>query len=147
MIRPLPSTAFDDPSALLKHELAYCLGQMKMISALPVLESVLRRQDEDPMVRHEVGHPVFVELLFYNRFGRQRKQWVRFPPRSQSRSCANIFLIRIGAYAKLARSHSRRSTGITRKKGKNILQLQSLRILYRESVPFDLSFPDMLVPL
>ena len=49
-----PSIAFDDPSALLKHELAYCLGQMKRTSALPVLETVLRREEEDPMVRHEV---------------------------------------------------------------------------------------------
>ncbi|KAH0832032.1 armadillo-type protein [Lanmaoa asiatica] len=49
------SKAFDDPSALLKHELAYCLGQMKKKSALPVLESVLRREDEDPMVRHEAA--------------------------------------------------------------------------------------------
>lgn len=31
---------------------------MKKTSALPVLESVLRKQDEDPMVRHEVCHPV-----------------------------------------------------------------------------------------
>lgn len=30
---------------------------MKMTSALPVLESVLRKQDEDPMVRHEVCQP------------------------------------------------------------------------------------------
>lgn len=53
----LRSTAFDDPSALLKHELAYCLGQMKQTSALPVLEAVLRKEDEDPMVRHEVCRP------------------------------------------------------------------------------------------
>ncbi|KAJ7795614.1 armadillo-type protein [Mycena olivaceomarginata] len=49
------SAGFQDPSALLKHELAYCLGQMKKPSALPVLESVLRNTAEDPMVRHEVG--------------------------------------------------------------------------------------------
>ncbi|KAN0087538.1 Armadillo-type fold [Tylopilus felleus] len=49
------SKGFDDPSALLKHELAYCLGQMKRTSALPVLESVLRKQGEDPMVRHEAA--------------------------------------------------------------------------------------------
>jgi len=68
----LLSTAFDDPSALLKHELAYCLGQMKRTSALPVLESVLRKEDEDPMVRHEVCHPatyLFIEVLSYNRTG------------------------------------------------------------------------------
>ena len=45
---------FADESALLKHELAYCLGQMKNTNALPVLESVLANEKEDPMVRHEV---------------------------------------------------------------------------------------------
>jgi deoxyhypusine monooxygenase len=45
---------FSDPSALLKHELAYCLGQMGDQSALSVLESVLKDRSEDPMVRHEV---------------------------------------------------------------------------------------------
>ncbi|KAI0283916.1 armadillo-type protein [Russula aff. rugulosa BPL654] len=35
------SKAFQDPSALLKHELAYCLGQMKNATALPILESIL----------------------------------------------------------------------------------------------------------
>lgn len=49
------SRGFQDRSALLKHELAYCLGQMKRASALPVLESVLRNEDEDPMVRHEAA--------------------------------------------------------------------------------------------
>ncbi|KAF8349366.1 Deoxyhypusine hydroxylase [Amanita rubescens] len=49
------SKAFNDPSALLKHELAYCLGQMKQTAALPVLESVLRNVSEDPMVRHEAA--------------------------------------------------------------------------------------------
>jgi len=46
---------FQDPSALLKHELAYCLGQMKNTAALPILESVLANAQEDPMVRHEVS--------------------------------------------------------------------------------------------
>jgi len=45
---------FADDSALLKHELAYCLGQVKSTAALPTLESVLRNRAEDPMVRHEV---------------------------------------------------------------------------------------------
>ncbi|GJE88815.1 HEAT repeat domain-containing protein [Phanerochaete sordida] len=46
---------FADESALLKHELAYCLGQMKKTSALPVLEQVLANEQEDPMVRHEAA--------------------------------------------------------------------------------------------
>ncbi|PFH53994.1 hypothetical protein AMATHDRAFT_53710 [Amanita thiersii Skay4041] len=49
------SKGFNDPSALLKHELAYCLGQMKNTAALPTLESVLRNTSEDPMVRHEAA--------------------------------------------------------------------------------------------
>ncbi|KAG1872463.1 armadillo-type protein [Suillus subalutaceus] len=52
------SEGFADHSALLKHELAYCLGQMKLISALPVLQSVLENLDEDPMVRHEAAEAI-----------------------------------------------------------------------------------------
>lgn len=48
-------SGFEDPSALLKHELAYCLGQIKKISAIPALETVLRNLREDPMVRHEAA--------------------------------------------------------------------------------------------
>ncbi|KAG8843459.1 deoxyhypusine hydroxylase [Serendipita sp. 411] len=49
---------FDDPSALLKHELAYVLGQLKKTSALPVLTSVLRDLSQDPMVRHEAAEAI-----------------------------------------------------------------------------------------
>lgn len=44
-----------DESALLKHELAYCLGQIKRTSALPALEATLSDESENPMVRHEVS--------------------------------------------------------------------------------------------
>ena len=47
--------AFSDPSALLKHELAYVLGQMRNVSAIPVLNAVLADTVEDPMVRHEAA--------------------------------------------------------------------------------------------
>ena len=53
---------FKCDSALLKHELAYCLGQIGNEKALPVLETVLGDMDEDPMVRHEVRVP-HVSLL------------------------------------------------------------------------------------
>ncbi|EJC98949.1 deoxyhypusine hydroxylase [Fomitiporia mediterranea MF3/22] len=49
------SEGFKDESALLKHELAYCLGQIHDEKALPVLQSVLRNKSEDPMVRHEAA--------------------------------------------------------------------------------------------
>lgn len=45
----------DESSALLKHELAYVLGQMKDERAVPVLINVLDDQQEDPMVRHEAA--------------------------------------------------------------------------------------------
>jgi deoxyhypusine monooxygenase len=51
----LNALGFTDQSALLKHELAYVLGQMRNPSALPTLERVLRDLKEDPMVRHEAA--------------------------------------------------------------------------------------------
>ena len=42
-------------TALLKHELAYCLGQSSNPRAAPYLQSVLSNLSEDPMVRHEAG--------------------------------------------------------------------------------------------
>ncbi|XP_047231885.1 deoxyhypusine hydroxylase isoform X2 [Girardinichthys multiradiatus] len=49
------SKAFTDDSALLKHELAYCLGQMQDRRAIPVLTTVLKDTKQEPMVRHEAG--------------------------------------------------------------------------------------------
>lgn len=49
------SKCFDDPSALLKHELAYCLGQMQDEYAIPALVRVLKDKTQEPMVRHEAG--------------------------------------------------------------------------------------------
>lgn len=46
---------FSDPSALLKHELAYCLGQIQSERSLPTLVRVLEDKTEDAMVRHEAG--------------------------------------------------------------------------------------------
>ncbi|EDL31415.1 deoxyhypusine hydroxylase [Mus musculus] len=49
------SRGFEDSSALLKHELAYCLGQMRDARAIPVLADVLQDTSQEPMVRHEAG--------------------------------------------------------------------------------------------
>uniref|UniRef100_A0AAG5CU94 Deoxyhypusine hydroxylase n=1 Tax=Anopheles atroparvus TaxID=41427 RepID=A0AAG5CU94_ANOAO len=46
---------FDDDSALLKHELAYCLGQTQDVRAIPVLMKVLADTAQEPMVRHEAA--------------------------------------------------------------------------------------------
>lgn len=54
------SQAFGDDSALLKHELAYCLGQMQDARAIPVLVDVLQDTRQEPMVRHEAGEHLSV---------------------------------------------------------------------------------------
>ena len=49
------AAAFTSPSALLKHELAYCLGQTGNLAASPFLRTVLGDKDEDSMCRHEAA--------------------------------------------------------------------------------------------
>ncbi len=46
-------SGFKDTSALLRHEVAYCLGQMEDAGAIEILNKVLE-EDENCMVRHEV---------------------------------------------------------------------------------------------
>ncbi|KAM5438631.1 deoxyhypusine hydroxylase [Microsporum ferrugineum] len=52
------AAAFPSPSALLKHELAYCLGQTKNPHAIPSLRYVLEDKDEDSMCRHEAAEAI-----------------------------------------------------------------------------------------
>lgn len=47
--------AFSSSSALLRHELAYVLGQMQNARALPTLWKRLEDEDEHVMVRHEAA--------------------------------------------------------------------------------------------
>lgn len=49
---------FKDPSALLKHELAYCLGQMQNEKAIPILVGVLEDDLQETIVRHEAGEAI-----------------------------------------------------------------------------------------
>jgi deoxyhypusine monooxygenase len=49
------AAAFTSPSALLKHELAYCLGQTRNLEAAPFLRAVLDNVEEDAMCRHEAA--------------------------------------------------------------------------------------------
>lgn len=49
------AAAFASPSALLKHELAYCLGQSRHDAAIPPLRDVLQDKQEDAMCRHEAA--------------------------------------------------------------------------------------------
>lgn len=49
------AAAFSSPSALLKHELAYCLGQSRHDAAIAPLRGVLEDKAEDSMCRHEAA--------------------------------------------------------------------------------------------
>ena len=49
------SAALSSPSALLKHELAYCLGQSANLAAVPALQNLLNDKQEDSMCRHEAA--------------------------------------------------------------------------------------------
>jgi len=49
------AAAFTSKSALLKHEIAYVMGQMQDSRAVPHLIDRLRDMDEDVMVRHEAA--------------------------------------------------------------------------------------------
>lgn len=60
------SEAFADESALLKHELAYCLGQMKDSDANDILRQVLEDKSQEPMVRHEAGEIILGMIVLNN---------------------------------------------------------------------------------
>lgn len=50
----LSAALFEDESALLRHEVAYCLGQIQLPEAIPILHKSLEN-DSNSMVRHEAG--------------------------------------------------------------------------------------------
>eukprot|EP00088_Acartia_fossae_P054111 TRINITY_DN6190_c0_g1_i1.p1 TRINITY_DN6190_c0_g1~~TRINITY_DN6190_c0_g1_i1.p1 ORF type:complete len:299 (-),score=76.93 TRINITY_DN6190_c0_g1_i1:291-1187(-) len=61
---------FEDSSALLKHEIAYCLGQLQDPAAIPILVKVLQDANREPIVRHEsaealgaIGTPEVLPIL------------------------------------------------------------------------------------
>lgn len=59
--------AFTTSSVLLKHELAYVLGQMQNRSALPILQKILKDEKEDEIVRHEAAEAIatFGDMEYY----------------------------------------------------------------------------------
>lgn len=76
---------FDDPSALLRHEVAYVMGQMQDPHAIPGLTRTLMKEDEHVMVRHEcaealgaIGQAESVPVL---------QKYVRDPHPEVSESC------------------------------------------------------------
>ena len=72
------------PSALLKHELAYCLGQSGKPEAVKFLEACVEDRAEDDMCRHEaaealgaLGFDGSLELLKARRDDKEEVQVVR----------------------------------------------------------------------
>jgi len=49
------SRCLSDPSALLKHECVYCLGQIQDTSAIPILIGILEDNSQEDIVRHEAA--------------------------------------------------------------------------------------------
>lgn len=73
---------FGDPSALLKHELAYVLGQMRRTHANAILRAVLADERQEAIVRHEaaealgaIGSPENIAIL--ERYSRDKAVAVR----------------------------------------------------------------------
>lgn len=78
------AAAFISPSALLKHELAYCLGQSGKDDAIPYLRAVIEDRQEDAMCRHEAAEAIgalgdlrSVELLKERRDDVEEEEVVR----------------------------------------------------------------------
>jgi deoxyhypusine monooxygenase len=78
------ASAFEDPSALLKHEVAYCLGQTRNNTTLPYLRAVLEDKSEEAMVRHEaaealgaLGDQSCIDLLIQKRDNPEEPDVVR----------------------------------------------------------------------
>lgn len=60
------SRCFEDDSALLKHELAYCMGQMQDSNAIPFLIKVLEDKNQEPMVNIIYIHSCIMILMNSN---------------------------------------------------------------------------------
>ena len=72
------AAAFQSDSALLKHEIAYVMGQMQNQAAIPYLISRLEDENENVMVRHEAAEAIgaigdincrVISCFFGRRFG------------------------------------------------------------------------------
>eukprot|EP01133_Synstelium_polycarpum_P008678 gene8678-10191_t len=73
------SSALNDESALLRHEVAYCLGQMTDAHALEVLVTILKNAEEHPMVRHEAAEALGAigDTLAYDALAAHAKDPIR----------------------------------------------------------------------
>ena len=78
------TNAFNSESALLKHEIAYVLGQMQDPHAVPSLIDRLSDTTEDVMVRHEaaealgaIGDMIAMDLRLFHRSGKNRSKIIR----------------------------------------------------------------------
>lgn len=78
---------FKDISALLKHECAYCLGQMQDPTAIELLIQVLENKTEDPMVRHEAGEALGAIGHYTDRVKSILKEYAQDPSIEVAETC------------------------------------------------------------
>ena len=74
-----------DEGALLKHELAYVLGQLADAYAVDMLIATLDDTNEAPMTRHEAGERMF---RIFNQHNLQAKRSARSPTPAHWTRCA-----------------------------------------------------------
>lgn len=88
------AAAFISPSALLKHELAYCLGQSGNGAAIPYLRKVIEDRQEDPMCRHEAAEALGA-LSDASSLGLLRERWQDAAEEEVVRETCEIAVARI----------------------------------------------------
>ncbi|XP_006825833.1 deoxyhypusine hydroxylase-like, partial [Saccoglossus kowalevskii] len=71
-------TCLDNPSALLKHEAVFCIGQIQDPYAIPYLINVLENTSQEPIVRHEAATlPGAVDCFRFSDFSRHETPTMR----------------------------------------------------------------------
>lgn len=97
--------AFGSRSVLLKHEVAYVLGQMRLDESVDILIDVLSNEEEDEIVRHEAGEALgnyspterIVEVL---------TTYSQHPRQPISETC-QLALRNLGSSEQMSKFHSR----------------------------------------
>lgn len=90
----------EDESALLKHECAYCMGQMKDNYSIPYLIRTIKDESQHPMVRHEAGEALGAIGNHTDEIMELLKQYATHNVRELSETC-DLALDRLKFYDEL----------------------------------------------
>jgi len=86
-IHAIGKVLLEDDSALLKHECAYCMGQMKDALSIPYLTKVIQDESQHPMVRHEAGEALGAIGQHTDEILKLLTHYARHPVRELSETC------------------------------------------------------------